>query len=44
MRVLWRRMVFNLLITNVDDHLQNHVFLYEGHGIQDMAVTTDRPH
>ena len=27
---LWRRMVFNLLITNVDDHLQNHGFLYAG--------------
>ncbi|HSV50705.1 MAG TPA: type II toxin-antitoxin system HipA family toxin [Burkholderiaceae bacterium] len=29
-RQLWRRMVFNLLITNVDDHLQNHGFLYAG--------------
>jgi serine/threonine-protein kinase HipA len=27
-RQLWRRMVFNLLITNVDDHLQNHGFLH----------------
>jgi serine/threonine-protein kinase HipA len=25
---LWRRLVFNLLITNVDDHLQNIGFLY----------------
>lgn len=25
---LWRRIVFNLLITNVDDHLQNHGFLH----------------
>jgi serine/threonine-protein kinase HipA len=25
---LWRRMVFNLLITNVDDHLQNHGVLH----------------
>lgn len=25
---LWRRLVFNFLITNVDDHLQNFGFLY----------------
>jgi serine/threonine-protein kinase HipA len=30
MRDLWRRMVFNILISNVDDHLRNHAFLYEG--------------
>ncbi|MFO1300040.1 MAG: HipA domain-containing protein [Burkholderiaceae bacterium] len=29
-RQLWRRLVFNLLITNVDDHLQNHGFLPRG--------------
>ena len=29
-RQLWRRLVFNLLITNVDDHLRNIGFLYEG--------------
>lgn len=29
---LWRRLVFNLLITNVDDHLQNLGFLYAGQG------------
>jgi serine/threonine-protein kinase HipA len=28
LRALWRRMVFNLLVNNVDDHLQNHGFLY----------------
>ena len=27
-RQLWRRIVFNLLITNVDDHLQNLGFLH----------------
>ena len=27
---LWRRLVFNFLITNVDDHLQNIGFLYVG--------------
>jgi len=26
---LWRRMVFNVLISNTDDHLRNHGFLYE---------------
>ena len=30
MRALWRRMVFNILISNTDDHLRNHGFLYEG--------------
>jgi serine/threonine-protein kinase HipA len=29
-RQLWRRLVFNHLITNVDDHLQNIGFLYDG--------------
>ena len=33
MEALWRRMVFNVLISNTDDHLRNHAFLYEGqHG------------
>ena len=30
MEGLWRRMVFNILISNTDDHLRNHGFLYEG--------------
>jgi serine/threonine-protein kinase HipA len=30
LRALWRRIVFNLLVNNVDDHLQNHGFLYVG--------------
>ena len=29
MRTLWRRIVFNILISNTDDHLRNHGFLYE---------------
>lgn len=29
---LWRRMVFNILISNTDDHLRNHGFLYEPGG------------
>lgn len=30
MEALWRRMVFNILISNTDDHLRNHGFLYGG--------------
>ncbi|MFZ7127848.1 MAG: type II toxin-antitoxin system HipA family toxin [Desulfobacterales bacterium] len=30
MHLLWRRMVFNVLISNTDDHLRNHGFLYDG--------------
>lgn len=30
LEALWRRMVFNVLISNVDDHLRNHAFLYSG--------------
>ncbi len=29
LRELWRRIVFNVLISNTDDHLRNHGFLYE---------------
>jgi serine/threonine-protein kinase HipA len=29
MEALWRRIVFNILISNTDDHLRNHGFLYE---------------
>ena len=30
MHDLWRRIVFNILISNTDDHLRNHAFLYAG--------------
>jgi serine/threonine-protein kinase HipA len=30
LQALWRRIVFNILISNTDDHLRNHGFLYEG--------------
>jgi serine/threonine-protein kinase HipA len=30
MRGLWRRIVFSILISNTDDHLRNHGFLYAG--------------
>jgi serine/threonine-protein kinase HipA len=29
---LWRRVVFNILISNTDDHLRNHGFLYDAGG------------
>ncbi len=28
LRQLWRRVVFNVLVTNTDDHLRNHAFLH----------------
>jgi serine/threonine-protein kinase HipA len=31
-RELWRRMVFNILCNNNDDHLRNHGFLWDGKG------------
>lgn len=40
-RELWRRMVFNLMITNTDDHLQNHGFLYAGSGQWQLAPAFD---
>ncbi|HKW35856.1 MAG TPA: HipA domain-containing protein [Candidatus Acidoferrum sp.] len=30
LEALWRRIVFNILISNTDDHLRNHGFLYGG--------------
>jgi serine/threonine-protein kinase HipA len=41
MRQLWRRLAFNLLITNVDDHLQNHGFLHVAHGQWRLAPAFD---
>jgi len=32
LREIWRRMAFNVLISNTDDHLRNHGFLYAGEG------------
>jgi serine/threonine-protein kinase HipA len=40
-RQLWRRMVFNLLITNVDDHLHNHGFLHVERGQWRLAPAFD---
>ena len=30
MRALWRQVVFSIMISNTDDHLRNHGFLYVG--------------
>jgi serine/threonine-protein kinase HipA len=38
---LWRRLAFNLLITNVDDHLRNLGFLYVGQGMWRLAPAFD---
>lgn len=38
---LWRRMAFNHLITNVDDHLHNIGFLYAGGGLWRLAPAFD---
>lgn len=40
-RQLWRRMVFNFLITNVDDHLHNVGFLYVGGNLWRLAPAFD---
>jgi serine/threonine-protein kinase HipA len=32
LRQLWRRMVFNILVSNTDDHLRNHGFLRDDAG------------
>jgi serine/threonine-protein kinase HipA len=40
-RQLWRRMLFNLLVTNVDDHLQNHGFLHVEKGLWRLAPAFD---
>ena len=38
---IWRRIVFNILITNVDDHLNNHGFLHAGNGQWSLAPAFD---
>jgi serine/threonine-protein kinase HipA len=40
-RELWRRVLFNLLITNVDDHLWNMGVLYAGEGRWRLAPAFD---
>lgn len=38
---LWRRLVFSILITNVDDHLRNHGLLHAEHGLWRLAPAFD---
>jgi len=38
---LWRRIAFSILITNVDDHLLNHGFLYVDRGLWQLAPAFD---
>src|SRR5690348_1427920 len=38
---LWRRVVFNVLISNSDDHLRNHGFLYDPAGGWRLAPAYD---
>lgn len=40
-RELWRRLAFNHMITNVDDHLQNTGFLYAGANLWRLAPAFD---
>lgn len=41
MHQLWRRMVFNILIANTDDHLRNHAFLCKGAGGWELSPAYD---
>ncbi len=38
---LWRRMIFGVMIGNVDDHLRNHGFLYAGDGKWQLSPAYD---
>lgn len=38
---LWRRMIFNILINNVDDHLNNHGFLHQANNQWRLAPAFD---
>lgn len=34
LRELWKRIVFSIAVTNTDDHLRNHGFLFDGKGLR----------
>ena len=38
---LWRRIVFGVMIGNLDDHLRNHGFLYDGEGMWRLSPAYD---
>jgi len=41
LRELWRRIVLNVMIGNLDDHLRNHGFLHDGEGKWRLAPAYD---
>ena len=41
LKQLWRRIVFHVLISNTDDHLRNHGFLYQGNSGWALAPAFD---
>lgn len=34
LKELWKRIVFNIAVTNTDDHLRNHGFLFDSRGLR----------
>lgn len=38
---LWARMLFTVLVTNTDDHLKNHGFIYAGEGLWRLSPLFD---
>ena len=47
LKELWRRMIFNVLIGNKDDHLRNHGFIYKDKGwrlspVFDLEISPDK--
>ncbi len=38
---IWRRMVFGILVTNTDDHLKNHGFIYAGQNLWRLSPLFD---
>ena len=41
MRELWLRMMFSFLVTNTDDHLKNHGFIYAGNNLWRLSPIFD---
>ena len=41
LRELWRRVVFNVLVGNLDDHLRNHGFVYDRDGMWRLSPAYD---
>lgn len=41
LRQMWRRVAFNVLVTNTDDHLRNHAFLHERAGAWRLSPAFD---